>query len=39
MFFNSTNPRRGKVWIVSTPGVGKGPWPMFRKGPLRRGAS
>lgn len=34
-----SNPRRGKIWVVATPGKGKGPWPMFRKGPLRRGAS
>jgi hypothetical protein len=36
---SGSNPRRGKVWIVSTPGVGKGPWPFFRKSTLRRGTS
>jgi hypothetical protein len=35
----TSNPRRGKIWVITTPGKGKGPWPMFRKGPLRRGTS
>lgn len=32
---SGTNPRTGMVWIVSTPGRGQGPWPMFKRTPDR----
>ncbi len=32
-----SNPRRGKIWVVTTPGRGKSPWPYFRKNSARRG--
>lgn len=28
---SGSNPLRGKIWIVKTPGRGKGPWPMFKR--------
>jgi FG-GAP repeat protein len=28
---SGSNPLRGKVWIVQTPGRGTGPWPMFKR--------
>jgi hypothetical protein len=28
---SGSNPLRGKVWIVATPGRGNGPWPMFKR--------
>ncbi|MEX2392999.1 MAG: FG-GAP-like repeat-containing protein [Actinomycetota bacterium] len=28
---SGSDPLRGKVWIVATPGTGKGPWPFFKK--------
>jgi hypothetical protein len=28
---SGSNPLRGKIWIVSTPGRGNGPWPMFKR--------
>jgi hypothetical protein len=31
----SSNPLRGKVWIISTAGRGAGPWPLFKKTPDR----
>jgi outer membrane protein assembly factor BamB len=31
----NTNPLRGKVWVVSTPGHGRAPWPIFKRTPDR----
>jgi hypothetical protein len=28
---SGSNPLRGKIWIVQTPGKGNGPWPMFKR--------
>ena len=33
-----SNPLRGKVWVISTPGRGAGPWPMFKRTPDRTSA-
>lgn len=30
--------KRGRVWVVGSPGTGSGPWPMFRHGSERLGA-
>jgi outer membrane protein assembly factor BamB len=36
---SGSNPLRGKVWIVSTSGRGRGDWPFFKKTVDRRSAS
>jgi hypothetical protein len=28
---SGSNPLRGKIWIVQTPGRGAGPWPVFKR--------
>jgi hypothetical protein len=35
---STSDPLRGKVWIVATPGKGKGPWPFFKRSPDRLSA-
>jgi outer membrane protein assembly factor BamB len=32
-----SSPRRGRIWVVATPGKGTPPWPVFRKNAARRG--